>query len=225
MLSDLASNLAARAARHAALGDPTRLAMVDELAVSDRSPTELGSMLRLTSNLLAHHLDVLERVGLISRSASAGDGRRKYVRLRHEQLANLTIVGRPPTGEMVFVCSRNSARSQLAAAVWTARTGRVARSAGTDPAAVIHPGAVAAARRAGLPALDGRPKRLGRLPRRAQVVTVCDLAHEELPPDATWWHWSIPDPVEPGTRRAFDDAIAELERRVAVVAPSEGRST
>ena len=65
-----------RAARHAALGDPVRLAIVDELAASDRAPVELRRRLGLESNLLAHHLDVLEGVGLITRSRSSGGGRR-----------------------------------------------------------------------------------------------------------------------------------------------------
>ncbi len=55
-----------RASRHAALGDPVRLAIVDELASSDRSPVELRRRYGLESNLLAHHLDVLEEVGLIT---------------------------------------------------------------------------------------------------------------------------------------------------------------
>lgn len=105
-----------RAAVHAALGEPVRLAIVDELAASDRSPKELGERLGIPSNLLAHHLDVLEAVGLIKRSASAGDGRRKYIRLDHRPLANPAIGGREPRGEVLFLCTHNSARSQLAAA-------------------------------------------------------------------------------------------------------------
>ena len=52
-----------RAARHAALGDPVRLAIVDELAVSDLAPVELHERIGIASNLLAHHLDVLETRG------------------------------------------------------------------------------------------------------------------------------------------------------------------
>jgi len=109
---------------HAALAEPARLAIVDDLASSDRSPKELGERLGLLSNLLAHHLDVLEQVGLIVRSSSEGDGRRKYVRLVRGPLASLQITGRQPRGDLLFLCSHNSARSQLAAALWTARTGR-----------------------------------------------------------------------------------------------------
>ena len=65
--------LAARAAVYAAVGEPARLAIVDELAVSDRSPKELAEHLAIPSNLLAHHLDVLEAVGLITRAPSASN--------------------------------------------------------------------------------------------------------------------------------------------------------
>lgn len=203
-----------RAALHAALGEPARLAVVEELAVSDRSPTELASRLALPSNLLAHHLEVLERAGLVARSASAGDGRRKYVRLVRPALTGLGIAGRLPEGEVLFVCSQNSARSQLAAALWRARTGCRASSAGTRPAARVHRGAVAAAKRAGLSLAGAQPALLGDVPAGAQVISVCDLVHEELAPSPGWWHWSIADPVERGDAAAFDAVVAELDERI-----------
>ena len=54
-----------RAALHAALGDPGRLTIVDTLAWGEASPGELAAQLGMTSNLLAHHLRVLEEVGLV----------------------------------------------------------------------------------------------------------------------------------------------------------------
>lgn len=212
-----AKDLRARASVHAALGEPARLAIVEELATSDRSPRELADRLAIPSNLLAHHLEVLENVGLISRSPSAGDGRRKYVRLTRPLIAGFEILGRAPSGEMLFLCSHNSARSQLAAAMWSARTGRRAASAGTRPAAKVHRGAVAAARRAGLSLDDAVPTSIDTIPSSAQVVTVCDLVHEELQSGPDWWHWSLPDPVESGSRAAFDAVVAELDARIASV--------
>lgn len=209
-----------RAAMHAALSDPLRLAIVDELAVSDRSPRELATRLEIGTNLLSHHLDVLETVGLIARSGSAGDRRRKYVRLLRAPFAGLGLHGRGPAGPMLFLCSQNSARSQLAAALWSKRTGRPARSAGTRPADRVHPGAVAAARRAGVSLRGARPERLDAVPAGVQVVTVCDLAHEELVAADDWWHWSIPDPVAADTDAAFDAVVDELEDRIAAVAGS-----
>jgi protein-tyrosine-phosphatase len=120
-----------------------------------------------------------------------------------------------PEGPALFVCTANSARSPLAAALWRHRTGRPASSAGTHPAERIHPGAVAAARRAGVPLGDDAPSSIedaGTPP--AIVVTVCDQAHEELDPDPSWLHWSVPDPVPAATAEAFDAAVAELVERI-----------
>ena len=213
------SRLELRAARHAALGDPARLAIVDELSASDRAPVELRRLLDMESNLLAHHLDVLERVGLIERTRSSGDGRRRYVHLLRDALDGLAPGHPIPAGRALFVCSANSARSQLAAALWRQLTGDQATSAGTHPAEVVHPGAVAAARRAGLDLTSAAPRRLDDVVSFPPiVVTVCDRAHEELHPDDRWLHWSVPDPVPVGTRAAFDAALAELRNRIRNVA-------
>jgi len=207
-----------RSALHAALGEPVRLAIVDDLAVTDRSPTELSTRFELPSNLLSHHLDVLEHVGLIERFVSSGDRRRRYVRLAQPVLGDLGVATVRSVRQVLFVCSHNSARSQLAAALWTSVTGADATSAGTDPADHIHPGAVAAAARAGLDLGNARPRRLGDHERAELVVTVCDRAHEELGPQPEWWHWSLTDPVESGTDAAFDAVVADLGGRIRAVA-------
>lgn len=211
------SSLSHRAEVFAALGDPRRLAIIDELAVSDRSPSELAERLGVGSNLLANCLDVLESAGLIERIASHGDGRRKYVRLVSSALPGIGPGGRRLPSEVLFVCTHNSARSQLAAALWRARTGRDARSAGTRPAARVHRGAVAAARRAGLSLESAVPALLGDVGRATQVVTVCDVVHEGLQPAPSWWHWSIPDPARTGTAAAFDRVVHTLDERIARV--------
>ena len=211
-----------RAALHAALGEPVRLAIVEDLATSDRAPTDLATRHGLPGNLLAHHLDVLERVGLIERHVSAGDRRRRYIRLRHAALHDLVAVSRPRAGRALFICTHNSARSQLAAALWRARTGEPADSAGTHPASQVHPGAVAAAKRAGIDITGARPRSLEPGDTRADViVTVCDRAHEELDPAPQWLHWSIPDPVDVGRARAFDTALAELDKRITAISSPE----
>ena len=207
-----------RAERHAALGDPIRLAIVDDLLTSDRSPSELGRRLGLPANLLAHHLDVLERAGLISRTRSGGDGRRRYVRADHRTAAGLGLVPPPPQNPILFVCTHNSARSQLAAALWEHATGTPAESAGTHPAERIQPGAVAAAARAGLDLGDAAPRSLALLDTAGyRVVTVCDRAHEELDPPSSWWHWSIPDPVPDGRARAYDEAFTLIAERITTI--------
>jgi ArsR family transcriptional regulator, arsenate/arsenite/antimonite-responsive transcriptional repressor / arsenate reductase (thioredoxin) len=211
---DVRSSVLSRAARHAALGDVFRLAIVDELGISDRASIELQARLGIGSNLLAHHLDVLEAAGLVSRSRSSGDGRRRYLRLRRDALTDLVPGRRLVAQPALFVCTANSARSQLAAALWQQRLDAPAESAGTHPVDAVHPGAIAAARRAGLDLSDARPRRLTNVRAGRMVVTVCDRAHEELGPRRDWLHWSIPDPVPAATRHAFDATVAELRDRI-----------
>jgi DNA-binding transcriptional ArsR family regulator len=82
-----------RAALFAALGDPNRLEIAEELSRSDRTPGELVEKFEMSSALLAHHLDVLESAGLIERTESHADRRKRFVRLveRHRPL----LVGAP----------------------------------------------------------------------------------------------------------------------------------
>ncbi len=218
------AELTSRAAVHAALGDPHRLAVVDELALSDRSPSELGGTLGIGSNLLAHHLGVLEEAGLIERLSSAGDARRRYLRLLPEALVAIaepvtTLVAR----HVLFVCTANSARSQLAAAVWNARHEVPASSAGTRPADAVRPEAIEAAARAGLRLEAARTRSVEDVTDEPDlVITVCDVAHEELGAlreGPTLLHWSIPDPARAGTPTAFDDALRRVSRRVESLAP------
>jgi ArsR family transcriptional regulator, arsenate/arsenite/antimonite-responsive transcriptional repressor / arsenate reductase (thioredoxin) len=207
-----------RARRYAALGDATRVAIVDELTGSDQTSLELQQALQLPSNLLAYHVDVLEHAALITRCQSSGDRRRRYVCLRRDGLADL--LPQPPLTAQpaFFICTHNSARSQLAAALWRQLTSAAASSAGTHPAPRVHHGAVAAGRRAGLDIGDAYPRRLtdaAALPKL--VVTVCDRAHEELDTEPGWLHWSVPDPVPIGTSAAFDAAVGELRERIGAL--------
>lgn len=221
---EASSDLTRRSAIHAALADPHRLAIVDELALADRSPSELAATTGVASNLLAHHVGVLEDAGLIERFPSAGDGRRRYLRLLPEALAVVaepvaTLVAR----RVLFVCTGNSARSQLAAAAWNARHEVPASSAGTHPAPAIHPEAVRMARRAGLALSGARPRSLREVADDPDLlVTVCDVAHEELDAIAEGTltlHWSIPDPAIDGSPAAFDKAFDRISHRVATLAP------
>lgn len=214
-----------RAARHAALGDPVRLAIVDELSISDRAPVELRRHLAIESNLLAHHLDVLEAVGLINRSRSSGDGRRRYVHLVRHVYDGVGVRPRIRARRALFVCTQNSARSQLAAALWRDLTNTPADSAGTHPADRVNPGAVRAATRAGLDLTTANPRALSAVERLPDlVITVCDQAYEELGGPEGWLHWSVPDPVRVGGRAAFDATVGELRERVSAVVSMEEHS-
>ncbi|WP_040492862.1 arsenate reductase/protein-tyrosine-phosphatase family protein [Ilumatobacter nonamiensis] len=206
---------AKRSRVHAALSDASRLAIVDELSLSDRAPSELAARLGLAGNLLAHHLDVLEQVGLIVRFESSGDRRRRYVRLDRQPLHALGLPIASAPSSVLFVCTHNSARSQLASALWKERIGTPASSAGTHPADRVHPDAVAAGARLGLDLSHAAPSLIAGPLHTVQVVTVCDRAYEELDPDPSWWHWSLPDPVEADDPRAFDAVLADLDSRIS----------
>lgn len=214
ILDRMDNDLIHRSRIHGALADPTRLAIIDELIVSDRAPSELGTRLRLAGNLLAHHLDVLERIGLVVRFESTGDRRRRYVRLDRDPLRSLGLATAPAPPSVLFVCTHNSARSQLASALWRERTGTPASSAGTHPADRVHPDAVAAGARAGLDLTHASPAVIPEPIPDVQIVTVCDRAHEELDAETSWWHWSIPDPVEADDPAAFDVVLTDIDSRI-----------
>lgn len=210
-----------RAAVHAALGDPVRLAVVDALALGDAAPSDLAHRLGVRSNLLAHHLNVLVDAGVVRRARSEGDRRRTYVMLDPETAAampSLVTASIATVPRVTFVCSQNSARSQLAAALWRRASEVPVASAGTRPAAKVHTGAVAAARRRGLSLRGARPAAVVDVVRpRDLVVAVCDEAHEALD-DLPRLHWSVPDPVRVGTSAAFDDALSEIDERIGRLA-------
>jgi len=211
---------------HAALGEPVRLAMAEALLLSDASPGELSAKLGLTTNLMAHHLRVLEEAGLVRRARSEGDGRRSYVQLRADVPEVLALFAGQLRGlplhdgrdRVVFVCTHNSARSQLAALAWRTASSVPARSAGTHPAAHVHPRALRTAKRHGLALERAHTARLEDVLQPGDLlVAVCDNAYEEL--SATngrrpALHWAVPDPVRTDTDPAFEAAYTQIRRRV-----------
>jgi protein-tyrosine-phosphatase len=215
-------NLAARAGVHAALGEPSRLAIVDRLALGDVSPGELAETFGMPTNLLAHHLRVLEQAGVVRRVRSEGDHRRVYVQLVDEVVATAAPNITRPATRVVFVCTHNSARSQFAAAAWRRASRVPATSAGTHPADRVHPRALVVGRRHGLPLGRSRTAHADAVLRPDDlVVAVCDNAHEELGARASGrLHWSVPDPVRVGTDDAFEHALALIEARVSRLSPA-----
>jgi protein-tyrosine-phosphatase/DNA-binding HxlR family transcriptional regulator len=212
-----------RARVHAALGDPSRLTIVDMLMLGDAAPGEIGDVLGMPTNLVAHHLKVLTEAGLVVRTRSQGDHRRAYVRLVHETIAGLSAPTTRAADRVVFVCSHNSARSQLAAALWATCSTVPTASAGTEPAKRIHPRTIRTARRHRLTLLAGATANLSDVLRRGDlVVAVCDNAHESLPSDRTRLHWSVPDPAVADTDLAFESAFNDLAARVDRLAPMVG---
>lgn len=217
-MNDEQTSLERRAAVHAALGDAARLAIVDTLRFGDASPSELSTALSMPSNLIAFHLKALEDARLITRTRSEGDRRRTYLHLAADVLDRLDTTHMASPERVVFVCTANSARSHLAAALWRRASRVPVASAGTHPADRIDPRAIAAAERHDLRLPRRRPRHLDEVAAQGDVVvTVCDVAHEELGA-ATRLHWSISDPSRIGTPAAFDTAYNELAARVTDLA-------
>jgi protein-tyrosine-phosphatase/DNA-binding transcriptional ArsR family regulator len=205
----------------AALGDPVRLGVVDLLGVQDLSPDALSAALAVPGNLLAHHLKVLQRAGLIARTNSHNDRRRTYVRLVPTALIGL-LPGPEPLAapRVVFVCTHNSARSVMAEAAWREVSDIPSASAGTQPGPRINPRAAAAVRGAGLRVAHEAPRAIQDvvLPDDL-VVSVCDAVNEQLAPlPNRRLHWSIPDPAATDTDQAFVEALVEVRQRASLLA-------
>jgi protein-tyrosine-phosphatase/DNA-binding transcriptional ArsR family regulator len=216
---DAVDDFRARVAKHAALADPARLRIVDLLTLGDFSPTELQAELGMPSNLLSHHLRALEEAGLVIRRRSEADRRRSYIRLAAGALEGLVPGVEHGARRVLFVCTRNSARSQLAAALWRQVSEIPSASAGTHPADRIAQGAIEVARRHGMDLADLPPRTLEQVAGEGDfVVTVCDSAHEELG-GLGGVHWSVPDPLRLGTEEAFEQAFQDIAHRISDLSP------
>ena len=207
-----------RARAYAALGDPSRLAIVELLGPGDLAPGELAARLDLPTNLAAHHLQVLQDAGLVARRRSEGDGRRSYV--TRTALCDKLILGPriAAPSRVAFVCSQNSARSQLAEYYWRTVSRVPAVSAGTHPAARVHSQALAVGRRHGLDLSAASPKLATEvLAGDELVIAVCDRAYEDLGGEL---HWSVPDPARAITEDPFEAAYVDLAARITRLAAS-----
>jgi protein-tyrosine-phosphatase len=127
---------------------------------------------------------------------------------------------------VIFVCTGNSARSQIAQAVLD-RKGRgrfVVDSAGSQPAAQVHPRAIRALESHGYVFAGHQPQNVDAVLHQSWdfVITVCDRAREScpvFPGQPVTAHWGMPDPAEvTGTeedqQRAFDETLVLVSRRI-----------
>ena len=203
-------------------------------------------------NLVSYHLGKLRDGRLVSARRSSADGRDAYymvdlARLRtllaataaalHPGL-HLTPPGdedpRPGAGSarVLFLCTGNSARSQMAEALVRVRSGGAieACSAGSRPKP-LHPNTLRVMREHGIDLAGQRSKHLGEFADTSfdRVITLCDRMREVCPafpghPEAI--HWSTLDPAATGeddeaTYPAFQRTAAELETRIGfLLAPS-----
>ncbi|MEO5824268.1 MAG: arsenate reductase ArsC [Gemmatimonadales bacterium] len=123
---------------------------------------------------------------------------------------------------VLFLCTANSARSQIAEALLTSIGGpefEVA-SAGSVPGPGPHPLAVAVLAERGIGWHARTSKSIDAMMDRPWdlVITVCDNAREACPmvPGSRMLHWGLPDPAGAGID-AFREVAADLERRINVL--------
>jgi protein-tyrosine-phosphatase/DNA-binding transcriptional ArsR family regulator len=221
-------------------GHPLRWQLLRALAPGDRRVGELCALAGRPQSLVSYHLRRLRDGGLVSARRSSADGRDTYYVLDlakcRERLAATGDALHPGLGapvdgatpdaraRVLFLCTGNSSRSQIAEALAGELSGGMveAYSAGSHPKPV-HPNAVRVMRARGIDLSGARSKHLDEFTGRDfdSVVTLCDRVREVCPefPGAETIHWSIPDPArEPGdddeTLPAFERTAAELTVRI-----------
>ena len=226
-------------------GHPLRWRLLSELARSDRRVGELCGLADRRQSLVSYHLRQLRDGGLVSMRRSAADGRDTYYALDlarcrallasagvtlHPGLApaprtRLRSGQGPALARVLFLCTGNSTRSQIAEALAEHLSGGTVRaaSAGSHPKP-LHANAVRVMRELGIDISGRRHKHLDEFAGQHfdYVISLCDRVREvcpEFPGGPEVIHWSIPDPArEPGsdeeTLPAFERAAAELHTRI-----------
>lgn len=232
--------------------------LVRALSGGDLRVQELMERVGEPANLVSYHLRRLREQAVVRERHSSSDRRDVYYSLDLERVASLyRAAGEslhpglsqgtgdpPPTAapatralasppRVLFVCTHNSARSQMAEALLRHHgAGLVAAaSAGSDPTE-LHPLAVWAMARQGIDIRAQRAKPLAAVADLPcdRLVTCCDVARETcaaLPAGVEAQHWSLPDPAavvgsDEARRRAFEDIARELRTRIRFLIASLG---
>jgi protein-tyrosine-phosphatase/DNA-binding transcriptional ArsR family regulator len=216
-------------------GHPLRWRLLSELARSDRRVGELCELSNRRQNLVSYHLRRLRDGGLVSTRRSAADGRDTYYVLDlarcgellastgaalHPGLAPARRERRSAHARVLFLCTGNSARSQMAEALTEQLSGGAvsAASAGSHPKP-LHRDAARVMRTRGIDLAGRRSKHMSEFSGRRFdcVISLCDRVREvcpEFPGGPELIHWSIPDPTREDTLAAFERTAAELCTRI-----------
>jgi len=224
-------------------GHPLRWRLLSALGRSDRKVHELTGLVGEPQNLVSYHLGKLRDGRLVSARRSSADRRDTYYGLDLARVGGqLSAAGRalhpglrlsPSPGDkaltgpvrVLFLCTGNSARSQMAEALARAVSGGAieAVSAGSHPKP-LHPNAVRVMREDyGLDLSGQASKSLDLYADRDfdWVISLCDRVREvcpEFPGRPEVIHWSIPNPAtgeaDEVTYPLFRETAAELATRI-----------
>ena len=203
-------------------------------------------MLNQPANLISYHLRKLREQHLVSERRSTADGRDVFYTLDLERMSQLYIAtgeaihpalnstepasktqaNKKPTPPLrvLFLCTHNSARSQMAEGILRHYGGNRVEvfSAGNQPSQV-RPEAVQTLAALGIDISHQHSKHLDEFIGQSfdYIITVCDRANETcpiFPGDPKRIHWSFPDPTavdDPKERtHAFQQVAQELTRRI-----------
>ena len=222
-------------------GHPLRWWLLRELARSDRRVGELCALVAQPQSLVSYHLRRLRDGGLVSARRSLADGRDTYYVLELAHCGELLVsagaalhpglaasVGSrrgSASARVLFLCTGNSARSQMAEALAAHLSGGAVRaaSAGSHPKP-LHPNALRVMHARAIDLAGRRSKHLSDFSGEQfdYVISLCDRVREVCPefPGAQAIHWSVRDPSrEPGTDDetlpAFERTAAELAVRIS----------
>jgi protein-tyrosine-phosphatase/DNA-binding transcriptional ArsR family regulator len=232
-------------------GHPVRWQLLGELARSDRQVRELAALVGQRQSLTSYHLGQLREGELVTVRRSSADKRDTYYSLDlaacrerlaeagaalHAGLRLVPAALTPPAGgagrrpnqapvRVLFLCTGNSARSQMAEAMLEQQGGSLveAASAGSHPKA-LHPNAVRVMRERGIDIAGRRSKHLSEFveQRFDHVISLCDRVREvcpDFPGLPAVAHWSMPDPAaeaaaDEDSYPAFVRTAEELNTRI-----------
>lgn len=226
---------------------PVRWRLLRELVRSDRTVSELTGLADEPQSLVSYHLRQLRDGGLVSARRSSADRRDSFYvadlvacrqaleaagaalhpALRVAEWPSIASTGDRPgrRRRVLFLCTGNSARSQIAEAlIGQMSAGAIdAQSAGSDPKP-LHPNAVRVLRTRGIDISTNRTKHVDEFTseRFDEVITLCDRVREVCPtfparPDLV--HWSLANPAIGGSTNrasypAFVRTADELTARI-----------
>jgi ArsR family transcriptional regulator, arsenate/arsenite/antimonite-responsive transcriptional repressor / arsenate reductase (thioredoxin) len=223
------------------LSNDLRWKILSALAHSDLRVQELCALLGQPQNLISYHLQKLSEHKLVTEHPSIADGREVYYGIHLGQVREQykaagmrihPVISSRSKGEfpsiplrVLFVCTHNSARSQMAEGLLRTRSQNQIQvySAGTAPT-TLNPLAVQAMAEIHVDIRGQLSKGLEQFQGEAYdyIITVCDRARENcplFPGKPLKLHWSIPDPAaasEPGGDpvQPFRDTADELSERI-----------
>ncbi|MBI1280330.1 MAG: ArsR family transcriptional regulator [Anaerolineaceae bacterium] len=224
------------------LANDLRWGLLKALTTSDFQVNELVSQLQQPMNLISYHLKKMRADMLVTTRRSEADGRDVYYSLNLNRLRQMyqeagaalhpalglnsseVDISRLQQQRILFVCTHNSARSQMAEGLLRHLSHGYldVLSAGSHPT-VVHPDAVRAMADLGIDISQQQSRSVHEIAGQPfdYVITVCDKAREicpTFPGSGTAMHWGFPDPVvieEAAERRAvFEQTALQLKSRI-----------